>query len=212
MSGEVLKLFETIVELISMKLRLLTLFSVVVALAIKTYSINAQDGVIDDAEVEVLANWQLINKKDTLHHQKHVNKIVTELAESPYVAEKKEVPAQLPTDSYKQYSRLKRAAHEHELNQLLTHESPVVRIYAHRALVENAMQADAHCLEAMSMDSTCVTWLDGDLLIETTVMDMVSSNLFPTPIYDESEFENDDLASDSTMLEVDSNFVSIIQE
>ena len=69
-----------------MKYRLLTLFSIIVALAIKTYSMNAQDGVIDDEDVEVLEKWELKNKSDSVYHEKHVNRIVHELSKSPYIA------------------------------------------------------------------------------------------------------------------------------
>lgn len=161
-----------------MKLRLLTLFSIIVALAVKTYTINAQDGVIDDEEVEMLANWELKTKSDTIIHEKHVNRIVDVLAESAYVSEESVGIAMVPSETYHQYANLKKAANSYELNKLMIHDSPIIRVYAHRALMENKMELNIDNVQTIANDSTAVTWMDGDRLVQTTVMDMVTENLF----------------------------------
>ena len=161
-----------------MKLHLLTVFSIVIALAVKSYTINAQDGVIDDYEIELLANWDLLNANDSLFHQKHINRIVEKLAQSPYVTEEKMGVASTTSDTYLDYTKLRKAAKAHELDELLVHPSPIIRVYAHRAIMENGMYANSAHVENMINDSTSIGWMAGNLMIETTVMDMVAQNMF----------------------------------
>lgn len=164
-----------------MKFRLLTLFSIIVALLVKTYAMNSRDGIIDDEEVELLANWELKNSNDSIQHEAHVQRIVKTLAASDRVTEEYTGAASLvKCNAYYEYSRLKRAANEYELNTLLDHESAVVRIYAHRAIMEKNYTPDPYSLAQIANDSTEVTWLNGDVLVHTTVMDLVSTNMFHT--------------------------------
>ncbi|MEJ6799921.1 MAG: hypothetical protein QNK77_01950 [Crocinitomicaceae bacterium] len=160
-----------------MKLRLLTLFSIIVALAIKTYSINAQDGVIDDEDVELLTKWELKNKSDSVYHEKHVHRIVSTLSKSPYIAEDK-ITVVASSEIYHEYSKLKKVANAYELNKLLIHPSPIIRVYSHRAIMENNYMPNTLHLELISSDSTDIEWMDGDLMVKTTVMEMVTKNIF----------------------------------
>lgn len=162
-----------------MKFKLLTLFSIILALVIKTYSLNARDGVIDDEEVELLAQWELKNADDSTRHQQHVNLLAKELAEYDQVTEEfRGAGAMIKCKTYHHYARLRKAANESELNDLLTHESPVIRVYAHRAMMERDFHPNPVIVAEMAADSTEIEWLNGDVLIHTTVMDMVSSNMF----------------------------------
>jgi hypothetical protein len=162
-----------------MKYRLLTLFSIIVALAVKTYTINAQEGAIDDEDVELLASWELKNKSDSVHHQKQVNRIVKELAKAERITEQYTGAASLTKcETYQEYTRLKKAANEFELNKLLIHRSPIIRVYAHRALMENNMTPNTFHIESIANDSTEIEWLNGDVLVKTTVMDLVTNNMF----------------------------------
>jgi len=162
-----------------MKFKLLTLFSIIMALVIKTYSLSARDGVIDDEEVELLAQWELKNADDSLRHQKHVGILANELAESKQITEEYTgAGALVKCKTYHHYTRLRTAANEFELNELLTHKSPVIRVYAHRAMMERNLSPDPDVVSEMAADSSEIQWLNGDVLIHTTVMDMVSSNMF----------------------------------
>lgn len=162
-----------------MKFRLLTLFSIIVALVIKTYTLSARDGVIDDEEAEVLAKWELKNHEDSVQHEKHVHRIVNVLATSDQVTDQYTGAAStVPCAGYREYAKLRTAANEEELNSLLLHRSPVIRVYAHRAMVERSMQPDPEILAIMASDSSEVQWLNGDVVVHTTVMDLVSSNMF----------------------------------
>ncbi|NRA10361.1 MAG: hypothetical protein HRT57_00225 [Crocinitomicaceae bacterium] len=160
-----------------MKLRLLTLFSIIVVLAIKTYSINAQDGVIDDEDVELLTRWELKNKSDSVYHEKHVHRIVSALSKSPYIAEDK-ITAVKSSEIYHEYSKLKKVANEYELNKLLVHPSPIIRVYSHRALMEKNYEPNTLHLEVIANDSTNIEWMRGDVMIKTTVMEIVAENMF----------------------------------
>lgn len=162
-----------------MKFKLLTLFSIILALVVKTYSLSARDGVIDDEEVALLAQWELKNADDSLRHQQHVGILAKELAASNQITEEfTGAGAMVKCKTYYNYARLRTAANEFELNELLTHESPIIRVYAHRAMMERKLNPDPTIVAAMAADSTEVEWLNGDVLVHTTVMDMVSSNMF----------------------------------
>ncbi len=162
-----------------MKLRLLTLFSIVVALVVKTYALSSRDGVIDEDEVELLATWELKNREDSVHHEKHVLRIAEVLAASDKVTEEFTGAGSLiQCETYRDYAKLRRAANEEELNHLLLHDSPIIRVYAHRALMERHLQPNADLVAQIASDSTSVTWLNGDVLVHTTVMDLVSANMF----------------------------------
>ena len=109
--------------------------------------INAQDGVIDDEDVELLTKWELKNKSDSVYHEKHVHRIVSTLSKSPYIAEDK-ITVVASSEIYHEYSKLKKVANAHELNKLLIHPSPIIRVYSHRALMENNYEPNTLHLEA----------------------------------------------------------------
>ena len=54
----------------------MTLVSVVVVLTIKSYTLEAQDKVVNDVDVERMASCKLINHADTLRHEKMINRFV----------------------------------------------------------------------------------------------------------------------------------------
>lgn len=168
-----------------MKFKLLTLFSIIVALGVKTYSLSARDGIIDDEELELLVQWELKNEDDSLRHAEHINLLAEELAQSKHISEEfTGAGALIRTETYQRYERMRRAANEKELNELLVHDSPVIRVYAHRALMERSLIPDANLVAQMASDSTEIDWLNGDILVHTTVMDMVCGNMFPLQIQD----------------------------
>lgn len=162
-----------------MKYRLLTLFSIILALVIKTASLSAKDGVIDDEEVELLSLWKLKNADDSLRHENHISLLAEELAKSEQITEEFTGAGSLvQTETYQHYSRLRKAANESELNDLLAHESPVIRVYAHRAIMERELNPNPQMVAQIANDSTEIAWLNGDVLVHTTVMDIVSTNMF----------------------------------
>jgi hypothetical protein len=162
-----------------MKFKLLTLFSIILALVIKTASLSVRDGVIDDDEVELLSQWELKNADDSLRHQEHIYILANELAKSKQITEEyRGAGALIKCDTYHQFERLRKAANEAELNTLLSHDSPVIRVYAHRAMMDRELAPNPDIVSQMAGDSTEIEWLNGDVLVHTTVMDLVSANMF----------------------------------
>lgn len=158
----------------------MTLVSIVVVLAIKSYTINAQDRPMNDRDIEILASVDLLNKADTLRHQKMINHFVESLETSEILYGKFVGAASFPSEIYQDYERIQRVGTEEELNALLIHESPVVRLYAHQALTANGMNLDAEAIELLVNDTTSVLIQDGLEIKKVSVMDLASTYMFPT--------------------------------
>lgn len=161
-----------------MKFYIMTLVSIITVLAIKSYTINAQDHNVNDIDIEMMASTKLLNKADTLRHQKMISRFVNGIESSEYVYGKYTGSADFPSDVYQNYERIQRVCTVQELNHMLDHDSPVVRIYAHRALMENDMMVYPHHQEELIRDSAEVVVMDGLSLSKTRVLNIVSENMF----------------------------------
>lgn len=161
-----------------MKYYIMTLVSIVVVLAIKSYTINAQDKPINDTQVELMASGKLLNHADTVRHQKMINRFLTDLEMSEFLCERYMGAAEFPSEVFENYERIQRVGTEEELNTLLSHESPVVRIYAQRALSVNNMNANPEALELLVNDTTSVLQFDGLKIRKVAVMDLACEHLF----------------------------------
>lgn len=161
-----------------MRYYIMTLISIITVLAIKSYTINAQDHPVDDVDLELMASGELLNKADTLRHQKMIKRFVNDIAGSEMVYGKYAGSADFPTPVYEDYARIQRVATVQELNNLVEHESAVVRVYAHRALMENNMEITDTHLDALITDSSEVMLVDGLSISKVRVMDLVSQNIF----------------------------------
>ncbi len=161
-----------------MKYYIMTLVSIVVVLGIKSYTINAQQTPVDDVEVELMASSELLNKADTIRHQKMIKRFVVGLEKSEVLYGKFTGPANIPNKVYQDYERIQRVGTKEELNSLMTHNSPVVRLYAQRALMNNNMEMDRVAVEYLVNDTTTIMYHDGfDIKLET-VGDIASEQLF----------------------------------
>lgn len=163
-----------------MKYYIMTLVSIVVVLAIKSYTINAQDKPVNDSQVELMASGDLLNQADTVRHQKMINRFLSKLETSEKLNERYTGAANFPNQVFENYERIERVGTKEELNELLLHESPIVRIYAHRALAANQMEMDKVAMELLVNDTTLVFQHDGAHLIPVRVMDLASAYLFHT--------------------------------
>lgn len=161
-----------------MKYYIMTLISIVAVLAIKSYTINAQGRVANDGDVEIMAKTELLNKEDTIRHQKMINQFLDDLEKSEFVYGKYAGSAEFPTYTYLNFERIQRVGTPEELNALLAHESAVVRVYAHQALTTNQMEIPTETLEALMMDSAEVICVNGMEISKARVMDLVAENLF----------------------------------
>lgn len=162
-----------------MRYYIMTLVSIITVLAIKSYTINAQDqSNIDDLDVEIMASTELLTHADTLRHQKMINRFVQSIESSPYVYGQYSGSANFPNEVYEDYQRIERVCTVQELNEMLKHESPVVRVYAHQALMNNQMDITKDNLESMIIDSSEVYKIDGLAIEKVRVMDLVATNIF----------------------------------
>ena len=157
-----------------MRFYIMTLVSIITVLAIKSYTINAQDDNVGDLEIEMMASTELLNKADTLRH----HKMISRFESSDYVYGKFAGSANFPNDTYQNYERIQRVCTVQELNKMLDHESPVVRVYAHRALMENKMMVYPHHQEELIRDSAEVLVIDGLSISKTNVLNIVAENMF----------------------------------
>lgn len=157
---------------------IMTLLSVVVVLALKSYTITAQDREVNDTEVEKMASMELLNRADTVRHQLMINRFVKNIESSEILYGKYFGAAEFPTAIYADYERIQRVGTQQELNTLLAHQSPVVRVYAHQALAENNMDINPELLELLLNDTTSITCLDRVSVTEKMVMDIVCNHVF----------------------------------
>lgn len=157
---------------------IMTLLSVVVVLALKSYTITAQDRIVNDSEVEEMASMKLINRSDTVRHQMMINRFVGNIKKSDILYSKYFGAADFPTEVYADYERIQRVGTVQELNTLLAHESPIIRIYAHKALVANKMPINVDLLELLLNDTTQVVYYNNNIISDEQVMDLVCENVF----------------------------------
>lgn len=161
-----------------MRYYIMTLISIVAVVAIKSYTINAQGRAINDIDVELMAATDLLNHADTVRHEKMIERFVQGIEKSEYVYGKYAGSAEFPTQTYVNYERILRVGTTQELHALLLHESPVVRVYAHKALTANDMAIETALLEVLIADTTQVVCIDGLAISKMRVMDIVSENIF----------------------------------
>ena len=159
-----------------MKLRMLSVLSIVVALLVKSMDISAQDYY----NLRVLAHAIPEDTPTLLPYpmETELDSVVFQLAQSTDIKERFVGMSDSITPEFEAYERLKLIASEEELNDLLLHESPVVKVYAHRALAMNEMNMNCDYELALFEDSTCIDWFSADMLTNTTVAEMVQREYF----------------------------------
>jgi hypothetical protein len=165
-----------------MRFYIMTLVSIIAVLAVKSYTTTAQDTPLNDVELEVMADFELLNKQDTIRHRKMINRFIQPITQSEVVYGKFKGSGPFTNETYINFERLKRTATQYELNELLLNENPVVRVYAHKALVSNQMEIRSDIAESLVQDSSEVIIIDGFKAQEMMVMDIVSESIFPQPI------------------------------
>ncbi|MDX2360318.1 MAG: hypothetical protein QNK23_05905 [Crocinitomicaceae bacterium] len=160
-----------------MKLRMLSLLSVVLVLTIKSMNISAKDyhelrvfaNVIPDAPFVPFLQPEMNTELDSVIYQ---------LAQANSIKERCVGYGDAVTEEFLAYERLKLIASEEELNELMLHESPIVKVYAYRALIVNDMNMNCDYELALLEDSTCIDWFSEDMLTNTTVQEMVQMAYF----------------------------------
>lgn len=161
-----------------MKFYITTIVSIFVVLTIKSYTSNASEQPVLDKDLVMMASTKLLSKADTVRHAKMIKRFVSSLENSEHVQLKFNGSANFPNETFENYERLEKVSTKEELNQLLSHDSPVVRIYAHKALANNNMEMNKVQLQTLLNDSSEVIIVDGLSIRETRVMDEVSNYVF----------------------------------
>lgn len=155
-----------------MKLRMLSVLSIVVVLMIKSMDISAKDYYNLRLFVNAIPSDPSLVPFPL---ETQLDSVVYQLAISEGVAERYVGEDNTSSEVFAAYERLKAVASEEELNELLLHESPIVRIYAYRALVVNEMSMNNDYVELLIQDSTCVDYFIESTAMNTTVADMVTT-------------------------------------
>ena len=158
----------------------MTLVSIVVVLGIKSYTINAQDQPMNDGDLELLAGIELLNHSDTVRHQKMIDRFVKSLEKAEFLYGRFTGPAEIPNEVYADYERIQRVGTHEELQLLMTHDSPIVRLYAHQAMAINGMDMDRSTLESMLNDTTLVLVQNGLEIKQVPVMELAAEYVFRT--------------------------------
>lgn len=157
-----------------MKVRMLSLLSIVVVLILKSLDISAKD--YHNFRVYVNAIPAEPYSPDFLPRYpitEEVDSIVYQLANANGIMEKYVGTSTEISETYAAFEKLRLLASEEELNQLMEHPSPVVKIYAHRALVDNEMNMNCDVELQLLQDSTCVDWYASTQLTNSTVQELV---------------------------------------
>jgi len=160
-----------------MKLRMLSLLSIILVLTVKSMDISAKDyhelrvfaNAIPDVPYAPMFPTDGYNELDSVIYQ---------LAQANSIKERCIGYSDSITSEYLAYERLKMIASEEELNELMLHNSPIVKIYAHRALVMNDMNMNCDYELTLLEDSTCIDWFADDMVTNTTVQEMVQLAYF----------------------------------
>ena len=159
-----------------MKFKMLSLLSIILALTIKSMEISAKDyyelrvavnAIPPDPYAPHLFPHPLENKLDS---------IVYRIAQSSFVIDPFATNIESDSENLAFFNDLKNTASEQELNALMMHISPAVKIYAYRSLLINNMNMNCDYELALLEDTSCVNLLTNKEIIPSTVKELVQSD------------------------------------
>jgi len=159
-----------------MKYRMLSLLSIILALTIKSIEISAKDyyelrvavnAIPPDPYAPHLFPHPLDNKLDS---------IVYRIAQSSVVIDPFESNIEDNSENIAFFDDLSSTANEQELNALMMHNAPAVKIYAYRALLMNNMNMNCDYELALLEDTSCVSFVTEHKTITSTVKELVQSD------------------------------------
>jgi len=157
-----------------MKVHLLSLLSVVLVLSLKAAEISArEESQEESSEVYHPALAFLDADEYSYSESASLDSLINTLGRSNTVKEQYVGFAGLTPNEYVLFEKLKSTATEYELNNLMKHYSPVVRIYAYRALIDNNMEINAQSENFLYEDTTTVNWFSGCIYKTSTVQQVV---------------------------------------
>lgn len=157
-----------------MKVNLLSLLSVVLVLSLKAYEISARE---ENRENRSEAYHPALAFLDTEEYHylesASMDSLINQLGRSTTIKERYVGFASSTPNEYILYSKLKESATQDELNGLMRHYSPVVRVYAYRALISNEMEVNVTYENSLYEDTTSVNWFSGCIYKSSTVKQIV---------------------------------------
>lgn len=157
-----------------MKVHLLSLLSVVLVLSLKAYEISAREENQEKrTEVYHPALALLDYEEYRYAESESLDSLINELGRSTTIKERYVGFAGITPNEYLLFEKLKASASEYELNSLMRHYSPVVRVYAYRALIDNEMEVNANYENYLYDDTTSVNWFSGCVYKSSTVQQVV---------------------------------------
>lgn len=160
-----------------MKLRMMSLLSILLVLSVKSLEISAKDyyelrvmvnAIPPDPYAPHLLPYALENKLDS---------VVFRLSQVPVVQDIFNVDRDTLAEKFEPVEMLENSGNEEELNNLLLHASPIVKVYAYRTLLINEMNMNCDYELLLLEDTTCVGYLTSDRVVNSTVKDLVQNDL-----------------------------------
>jgi len=157
-----------------MKVNLLSLLSVVLVLSLKAYEISAREESQENRS-EVYHPALAFLDVEEYHYSESasLDSLINQLGRSSTIKERYVGFAGLTPNEYLLFEELKATASQYELNNLMKHYSPVVRVYAYRALIANDMEVNANYENFLYEDTTSVNWFSGCIFKNSTVQQVV---------------------------------------
>lgn len=159
-----------------MKVNLLSLLSVVLVLSLKAYEISARE---ENEQNNIEAYHPALAFLDADAREFHysesasVDSIITVLGKSNTLKERYVGFSGVTPNEYLLFQKLKEFGTQDELNSLMKHYSPVVRIYAYRALIANDMEVSVNNENLLYEDTTTINWFSGCIYKTTTVQELL---------------------------------------
>jgi hypothetical protein len=156
---------------------MMSLLSILLVLSVKSLEISAKDyyelrvmvnAIPPDPYAPHLLPYALENKLDS---------VVFRLSQVPVVQDIFNVDRDTLAEKFEPVEMLENAGNEEELNNLLLHASPIVKVYAYRTLLINEMNMNCDYELLLLEDTTCVGYLTSDRVVNSTVKDLVQNDL-----------------------------------
>ena len=161
-----------------MKFRMLSLVSIILALGVKSMGISAKDYHEFRVMVHAIPASPYVPALMPIALENRLDSIVFELSQAKAVKQLFIEINDSITPQYQIFHELQNVASEEELNELLNHGSPVVKIYSYRALIANDMNMNCDFELALLEDTTCVDFYAGNEVLNSTVKEMVQMDLY----------------------------------
>lgn len=156
-----------------MKYRMLSLLSIILVVSIKSMEISAKDYHELRVMVNAIPASPYVPQIVPFILENELDSVVFQLAQADGIRERFVGQSDTISNEFVAYEKLKELATEEELNKLLLHDSPIVKVYAYRALTINEMDMDCDVETALFVDTTCLDWYLEEVPTASTVSELI---------------------------------------